>query len=63
MAEKEALDNAGLLDSEFEDDSDLDSEDRAYKDAARADKKKAEGKEIIEGHDNESSGESEPEDG
>ena len=43
-AEKEALENAGLLDSDIDiddDDSDLDSEDRAYKAAARADKLKA----------------------
>jgi len=32
LAEKEALDNAGLLDS-AEEDSDLDSEDRMYKKA------------------------------
>lgn len=50
LAEKEALNNAGLLDSD--DESDLDSDDRAYKEAAEADKKK----EMIAGHDNESSG-------
>mmetsp|Transcript_46789 Transcript_46789/g.61895 ORF Transcript_46789/g.61895 Transcript_46789/m.61895 type:complete len:360 (+) Transcript_46789:884-1963(+) len=55
LAEKEALDNAGLLDSA--DDSDLDSEDRMYKLAAKEDRKT----EMIEGRDNESSGESDPE--
>ncbi len=51
MEEKEALDNAGLLDN----DSDLDSEDRMYKNAEAEDKK------IPEGQDVESSGESEDE--
>lgn len=51
MEEKEALDNAGLLD----DDSDLDSEDRMYKSAEAEDKK------IPEGMDQESSGESDNE--
>jgi len=50
MEEKEALDNAGLLE-----DSDLDSEDRMYKKADDEDKK------IPEGMDVESSGESDDE--
>ena len=60
LAEKEALDNAGLLDSEV---SDLDSEDRAYKDAERADREAEENRKIPEGRDQESSGDSDPEDG
>jgi len=62
LAEKEALDNAGLLESDL-DDSELDDEDRAYKIAAREDEKKEAGIEALAGKDNESSGESESEDG
>ena len=58
LAEKEALDNAGLLDSA--DDSDLDSEDRMYKEAEREDRK---AEMPMEGRDIESSGESDGEDG
>ena len=58
LAEKEALDNAGLLDS-AEEDSDLDSEDRMYKKAEEEDRKASM---AVEGRDIESSGESEPED-
>ena len=58
LAEKEALDNAGLLDS-AEEDSDLDSEDRMYKKAEEEDRKASM---ATEGRDIESSGESEPED-
>jgi len=54
LAEKEALDNAKLFDED--DDSDLDSEDRAYKRAEAEDKK------IAEGADVESSGESDLDD-
>lgn len=62
LAEKEALDNAGLLESDL-DDSELSDDGRAYKLAEREDnKKEAEaGQEMVAGKDNESSGESDDE--